>query len=76
MYCTLELPVVDHDESTRSGGSPLDEVQLTLLQQQLYEKVIDDVLDKIAPAFYDEGRDDQVLKELKEVGRGGQVDVF
>lgn len=40
---------------------------LSLFQLKLYNSVIDDVISGVREAFLDEGVDDQVLQELKQL---------
>lgn len=37
----------------------------------MYQRVIDDVIDRMRDAFIDEGSDERTLQELREVGCGG-----
>ena len=40
---------------------------LLFLQKDTYQKVVNDVIDGVREAFVDEGSDEQVLLELKQV---------
>ena len=46
----------------------LDKCCFLFLQTKLYRTVVEDVINNVRENFLDEGVDDQVLQELKQVG--------
>ena len=48
----------------------------TTKKKKIYQTVIDEVLTNIREAFLDEGYDEQLLQELKQVSRNSEYKLF
>lgn len=47
--------------------TPIRIIMFLLFQRKVYESVVEDVISNVREAFLDEGVDEQVLQELKQV---------